>query len=92
MYARVGQFWQWRPIRINLTSALTSQVGADRYQAEQVQSFASSQFNELTELMLAEGVDTDQELQRLILIEQTYAANARVISAVDEMMQTLLRV
>ncbi len=87
-----GNFGTGAYSAINLASALTSQVGADRYQAEQIQSFASSQFTELTQLMLTEGVDTDQELQSLILIEQTFAANARMITAVDEMMQTLLRI
>ena len=38
------------------------------------------------------GVNTDQELQNLMLIEKAYAANARVIQAVDEMMNTLLRI
>lgn len=77
---------------INLAAVLTSQLGADRAQAEQTQTFASTQFDELTQLVLSEGVDTDQELQRLLLVEQTYAANARMIEAADEMMQTLLRI
>ncbi|MGC3939825.1 flagellar hook-associated protein FlgK [Roseobacter sp. EG26] len=76
---------------INLAATLTSQLGADRAQADQSLSFTSTQFNELTQLVLAEGVDTDQELQRLLLVEQTYAANARMIEAADEMMQTILR-
>ncbi|WP_299735689.1 flagellar hook-associated protein FlgK [uncultured Roseobacter sp.] len=76
---------------INLAATLTSQLGADRAQAEQSLTFSSTQLNELTQLVLAEGVDTDQELQRLLLVEQTYAANARMIEAADEMMQTILR-
>jgi flagellar hook-associated protein FlgK len=31
-------------------------------------------------------------MQRLLLIERAYAANARVISAVDEMMLAILRI
>lgn len=77
---------------INLASALTSQLGADRFQSEQRLSFSSTQFDELTQLMLTDGVDTDQELQRLLIVEQAYAANARMISAADEMMQTILRI
>jgi len=38
------------------------------------------------------AVDTDDEMQQLIAIEQAYAANARVISVVDELMQTLLSI
>ncbi|MEM1074352.1 MAG: flagellar hook-associated protein FlgK [Pseudomonadota bacterium] len=76
----------------NLLSALTSQAGSERFQAEKNLSFASSQFDELTQQMLADGVDTDEELQRLLLIERAYAANVRMIEAADEMMQTILRI
>jgi len=36
------------------------------------------------------GVDTDQEMQKLMLVEQAYAANARVLSVIDGLMKTLL--
>ncbi|MEM9475712.1 MAG: flagellar hook-associated protein FlgK [Pseudomonadota bacterium] len=36
------------------------------------------------------GVNVDDELQQLILIEQSYAANSRVITVVSEMVDTLL--
>lgn len=76
----------------NLLSTFTSQVGADRYQADKTLSFSSSQFDELKQQLLADGVDTDQELQRLLIVEQSYAANVRMIEAADEMMQTILRI
>ena len=38
----------------------------------------------------ATGVDTDAELELLLLVEQTYAANARVLSVIDELMKLLL--
>jgi flagellar hook-associated protein 1 FlgK len=38
------------------------------------------------------GVDTDAELEALTLVEQTYAANARVLSVIDELMKLLLEV
>lgn len=77
---------------ISLVSSMTSQFGAERGRAEQALSFASAQLDEITQLLLADGVDTDQELQRLLLVEQTYAANARMIEAADEMLQTILRI
>lgn len=77
---------------INLVSTLTSQIGAQRFQADQVLSFASSQYTELKQQVLAQGVDTDAELQRLLIVEQAYAANARMIEAADEMMQAILRI
>jgi flagellar hook-associated protein 1 FlgK len=36
------------------------------------------------------GVDTDRELQSLILVEQAYAANARVLSVIDGLLNLLL--
>jgi flagellar hook-associated protein 1 FlgK len=36
------------------------------------------------------GVDSDQELQSLMLVEQAYAANARVLSVIDDLMKLLL--
>ncbi len=39
---------------------------------------------------LETGVDTDRELQNILAIEQAYAANARVIQVVDQMIESLL--
>jgi flagellar hook-associated protein 1 FlgK len=75
----------------NLVSTFTSQIGSDRGQADQRLSFASAQFDELTQQILANGVDSDRELQRLLIVEQSYAANVRIIEAADEMLQTILR-
>lgn len=75
---------------LSLTAALSSDLGSDRMRSDQQLSFAASQLNELTQLQLADGVDTDVELQQLMLVEQAYAANARVIQTVDEMLNTLL--
>lgn len=75
----------------SLVSTITSVVSADRTNADQRLSFAASRLTELTERQLADGVDTDAEFSRLLLIEQSYAANARMLEAVDEMMQTILR-
>ena len=76
----------------NLISTFTSQIGADRYQAEKSLTFASSQYDELKQQILALGVDSDEELQRLIIVEQAYAANVKMIEAADDMMQTILRI
>lgn len=38
------------------------------------------------------GVDTDAELQNLLIIEQSYAANARLIEAVQAMIDRLLEI
>jgi flagellar hook-associated protein 1 FlgK len=38
----------------------------------------------------AEGVNIDEEMQKLLLIEQSYAANSKMLQAVSEMLDTLL--
>jgi flagellar hook-associated protein 1 FlgK len=74
-----------------LATDILSRVSGARQDAEAQQSFATARQDALTTAFLAGGVDTDQELQKLLQIEQAYAANARVIKTVDEMIQQLLR-
>lgn len=76
----------------DLMSAFLSQIASQRLQADQRQAFSMTRHDELVQLERANGVDSDAELQRLILIEQVYAANARVIETADEMLQDLLRI
>ena len=59
---------------------------------DQRQSFASVRTTALQAAEREAGVDSDDQLQRLLLIEQAYAANARVIQAVDDMLDSLLRI
>ncbi|MSU92323.1 flagellar hook-associated protein FlgK [Rhodobacteraceae bacterium 2CG4] len=40
----------------------------------------------------ASGVDTDQQMQRLLLVERSYAANAMVMSKVDDMIRALMEI
>lgn len=75
-----------------LGSALLSRTSQQAGQAEQRLSFAAASLTELTRIELDQGVDTDAELQALLVIEQAYAANARMIEVADEMMQALLRI
>ena len=58
--------------------------------AEQRAVFSTAQRDALKEAELSQGVDTDQEMQKLLLIEQAYAANARVIQTIDQMIRALL--
>lgn len=73
-----------------LLSDTLSGIGQRLSQIESRQAAASSRSDAL-ELRLKEGgVDTDQEMQRLLLIEQAYAANAQVISTIETMMNRLM--
>ncbi|RLJ41217.1 flagellar hook-associated protein 1 FlgK [Litoreibacter meonggei] len=69
-----------------------SQVGQERHASEQRQSFQAMRVQAFRDVEQAGGVDTDQEMQKLLLIERNYAANAKIIQAVDEMLQSLLRI
>jgi len=71
---------------------LSSDFAQARLEAETNASFASGQAGELRELELRGGVDSDAELQRLLVVEQAFSANARMIQTLHDMMQTLLRI
>ena len=71
---------------------LLSDVGIARNTAEGAQAFASANATQLRERQAADGVDTDAEMQRLLQIEQAYAANARVMRAVDDMLRQLMEI
>ncbi|MEM9010030.1 MAG: flagellar hook-associated protein FlgK [Pseudomonadota bacterium] len=71
-------------------SAEALRVGALReeeatYRAGQLAIFRDAELG-------AVGVDTDQELQRLLAIEKAYAANAKVIEVVDDLLRRILEV
>lgn len=86
-----GGFGPYEYSSFKLSSDLLSGIAADRFDAERSQTFAATNLETLTQAELEQGVDTDTELQNLMVLEQAYAANARVIAAVDEMMQSILR-
>lgn len=71
-------------------AALTSLAGQSVLGSSTRLSFEVARFEGLEETFLANGVDTDQEMQNLLLIEQAYAANARVIQTADELLQILI--
>ena len=71
---------------------LSSRMGQERLMADQSLTFANANQAELTAQEKQMGVDTDAEMQRLLPIEQIYAANAKMVQTIDDMMQTLLRI
>ncbi|MGR3292272.1 MAG: flagellar hook-associated protein FlgK [Paracoccaceae bacterium] len=75
---------------IGLAGDMMSLANAGLRSAESNTSFALAQLDTFKLIELQNGVDTDYEMQRLLMIEQAYAANARVISAIDEMINTVL--
>ncbi|MCO8143785.1 flagellar hook-associated protein FlgK [Rhodovulum tesquicola] len=81
-----GQFFS----ASGLASETVSLVSVKAQRAIENEGFAMARTNALKEAELQGGVDTDAELQRLLMYEQAYAANARVIQTVDEMMRRLM--
>ena len=68
-----------------------SAVGSARVSAESILASSQARASAVIDAeMESSGVDTDLELQKLLMIEQAYAANARVIEAAKAMIDTLM--
>ncbi|TMV07109.1 flagellar hook-associated protein FlgK [Ruegeria sediminis] len=72
-------------------AALSSKIGQNAHTAEGRLIFTAATRSEMARIEAEQGVDTDAELQRMMRIEQAYAANARIIQTLDDLMETLLR-
>ncbi|MFN3525227.1 MAG: flagellar hook-associated protein FlgK [Paracoccus sp. (in: a-proteobacteria)] len=71
---------------------VAGRVSADRVDAQAELALKNARLTTTSSLLLADGVDSDSEMQRLLQYEQAYAANARVIRAIDEMINQILRI
>lgn len=76
----------------DLIAELSAQLSTDRVKAQTTTRRESMRESALLDTLLADGVDTDAEMQRLLELEQAYAANARVIAAADAMIGRLLEI
>ncbi|CUX83497.1 MAG: flagellar hook-associated protein 1 FlgK [Roseibaca calidilacus] len=79
----------------SFTEHIATQVSAlatARLDADSTLTFANAKHATLHEDLAAQGVDTDREMQNLLTLERAYSANARVLSAIDEMMRNLLEI
>jgi flagellar hook-associated protein 1 FlgK len=73
-----------------LAGEFLSGVSSRLRDADAALGYASARYEMLKEMELGEGVNTDHEMQKLMLIEQAYAANAQVMSAADEMLRVIM--
>ncbi len=73
-------------------NGVLSGVSELRVRADETLSFETSRWTLLKEAELADGVDSDQELQRLLLVEQAYSANAKLIQIASSMLQRLMEI
>ena len=75
----------------DLVAQLGSLAGQKRIQNESVLSSTAVQYAAAQRAEVAKnGVDIETEMQQLIIIEQAYAANARVIEVVNQLIQELI--
>ena len=65
---------------------------AARVGGEEAQSFAAARRDGLRASELATGVDSDAELQMLLRVEQSYAANAKVMETIQTLIQRLMEI
>ncbi|TVP72712.1 MAG: flagellar hook-associated protein FlgK [Rhodobacteraceae bacterium] len=86
-----SQISSGRDIHGHVTDIL-SLLGTERLALDQRISRDVARFTALNETLAAQGVDTDAELSKLLVLEQAYAANARVLSTIDAMMRTLMEI
>lgn len=76
-----------------MASELSSFYAARAVGGEESRAYLAGRQTTLAESeMNVIGVDTDAELQSLTLVQQAYAANARVLSVIDDLMKRLLEV
>lgn len=74
-----------------LVAQMTSMTGQKRIQHDAVMSSTQTQHTILLEAEQNQtGVDIDSQLQDLMLVEQAYAANARVIEVASQMIKLLM--
>ncbi len=85
-----GSFSGTTGASLDLISEVLSQASSMRQSSEVNLSFSVALQEGLQAQELENGVDTDQELQKLLLIEQAFTANAKVMQTIDELIGQLL--
>jgi flagellar hook-associated protein 1 FlgK len=69
---------------------LEARVSTARVNSDGELAIRSSRFSTISTSIMADGVDSDAEMQKLLQYEQSYAANARVLRAVGDMLDQIL--
>lgn len=73
-------------------ATLRSMISADRVRADDHHAFHRTEAAGLVEGRDGAAVDLDAEMRNLLRVEQAYAANARVMQAVSDMMNRLTEI
>lgn len=75
----------------SLTAELSSNAASNRIRSEATALQSTTYYQSLHTALLADGVDTDKEMETLLALEQAYSANAKVFQTANDMLDTILR-
>lgn len=75
----------------SLTAELSSGAASSRIRSEAAALQNAAHQESLYTALLADGVDTDKEMESLLALESAYAANAKVFQTANDMLDTILR-
>lgn len=91
--APVGTGLQGQFNVVGSIAGLTSQIGEQTLRHDSINASTIARRDILSDTELSKSaVDTDAELQNLLIIEQAYAANARVIQTISDMVDRLMQI
>ncbi|WP_287886350.1 MULTISPECIES: flagellar hook-associated protein FlgK [Paracoccus] len=74
-----------------LSAEMSSGAATNRIRSEASALQSSSHQSGLKAALLAEGVDSDKEMESLLALERAYAANAKVFQTANDMLDAILR-
>ncbi|MEM9670115.1 MAG: flagellar hook-associated protein FlgK [Pseudomonadota bacterium] len=78
---------------VELAGELSAIIGQKRVSSESVLAASTAQFEILVDAETQEnGVNIDEQLQQLLIVEQAFAANARVIEVTGQLLNQLLEI
>lgn len=88
--ASSGGFTAIERSALGFASNVYSLAQTNQLNAESDLTFVSARQETLVGIEQANGVDTDYEMQQLLVIEQSYAANAKVVQTIQTLMDQLM--
>lgn len=76
---------------LSFTSELASRAASQRIRSDASLQQGRTHAESVKTALLAQGVDTDTEMEALLSLERSYAANAKVLQTVNDMLDQILR-
>lgn len=77
---------------VGLGAAIYTSLGTSRTASEADMAQASARVSAIGQSIQGMAVDSDAEMQRLLMVEQAYAANTRVVAAATQMLDQLMEI